>query len=220
MPPMLRDAAEERRSSGTATMLAMKIGGLVASALIVGAIPALSYGTESDGPSEANECRPASCKTAYGQLEKVEKENAVKVVAIHPPGRALHYEEKAAPDGKTFVVLSFSGKCQNSRDCKDDSQWFARRRKGMVAQWKDVDPALAYRVWEIRLAESVLEWRGGHRKPYLPNGGRHASGDLILLSATKRQIAFEVEKDVTDLVWKCAEKTIVLAPFLSDDAHP
>lgn len=63
-------------------MVDMKMGVFVVSALIVGAIPSLSYGIEPDGPSE--DCRPGACKTKYGQLERVEKKDAITSIAIHP----------------------------------------------------------------------------------------------------------------------------------------
>jgi hypothetical protein len=123
------------------------------------------------------------------------------VSVLHAKG-APRRETRKAAEGHVFVVLNFTGACTKQTSCEAEAQWGSKELQGLL---KFAGPGVAIE----RTVGGVLRDGAGHESE---------KGHLIVLSKTKRQVAFEFDAEAAGLVWSLAGNEVDLAPFLPEPA--
>lgn len=139
----------------------------------------LAAGSPQQTRPQAASAAPA---TVFGKLVRVERRNKTIIRMIHP--RGARNELQRAEEGKIFVILHFVGKA--SVDLSDGSERLL------------VKFAASLGAGFVRTTDQSWLTDG--------DGQKYEKG-LIVTSPLKRQLAFEVLADATDLTWHDGKQT-------------
>lgn len=184
----MTNASFIRRSIGRITFVAMTTSTLVPAALVA------SQGSGTQGKSErsptqgARSVQPSAPLTTFGRLVRVERNNKASVRMIS--ARVARNEIKNAKEGRTFVILHFSGK--SKLDLGAGSEQSLKMFVGKLGT------AMVRTTDQSWLADG---------------GGEKYKTAYIVSSALTRTLAFDVPVGITGLTWNDGTNTFKLEPF-------
>lgn len=161
------------------------LAALVSALTLAGSQKAWAY-----GQTQSQAKRPIAPATAFGKLVRVERRNTASMRVVHTKG--VRIESQKAEAGKVFVILHFVGKSSVDSEVLDE------------------DRALRHFLPHIGGAAATRT----NARSWLTDGkDQKYSNPYLVMGGLKRQVAFQVPADVTDLIWHDGKQAFQLEPY-------